>query len=124
MTGKTPQTSFTEEKPLDNEYVGENRRLINSVFTEGIRQSRISANQAHLSFSVAIAVSAVSAIIGLAGAGLLILGKASEGSVTAAAGLASSVYSYQVSKDALERQRQANQRLDQMIFDIRNIETE
>lgn len=89
--------------------------LLQHVVMEGIRQSRQSADQAYWSFLIAIAMTTASAMLGLGGASLLLLGNASEGTVTTAVGLASGMYSYQLSKEAAERQKQANQRLDQML---------
>lgn len=89
--------------------------LVDRVISEGISQSRQSACQAHWSFLTSIVLSAASAAIGISGAALLLSGHASEGSVTAAVGLASGVYSHQISKDAAERQQQANERLDHML---------
>lgn len=89
--------------------------LLENIIHEGISQSRQSACQAHWSFLSATALSAASAAIGLSGATLLLLGQAPEGSVTAAVGLVSGVYSHQLSKDAADRQRQANERLDHML---------
>lgn len=91
------------------------RLLVNHVINEGIAQSRQSAYQAHWSFLVSMVLSTASAAISLSGAALLLLGHASEGSVTAAVGLASGVYSHQLSKEASERQQQANERLDHML---------
>jgi len=96
--------------------------LIKRVIYEGISQSRQSAQQAHWSFLSAMLLSTASALIGLAGASFLLLGHASEGSVTAAVGLASGVYSHQLSKDAADRQKQANERLDHMLQELQSIE--
>lgn len=89
--------------------------LLDRVICEGISQSRQSAYQAHWSFITSIVLSTASTAIGLSGAALILLGHASEGSVTTAVGLASGVYSHQLSKDAADRQRQANERLDHML---------
>jgi hypothetical protein len=95
--------------------------LLERVIQEGITQSRQSAYQAHWSFLSAIALSTTSAFIGLSGASLMLLGHASEGSVTAAVGLVSGAYSHQLSKDAADRQRQANERLDHMLQELGTI---
>ena len=92
--------------------------LLQIVIQEGIRQARQSSDQAHWSFLIAIIMSTASAVIGLGGAGLLLAGMASEGSVTTAVGLVSGVYSYQLSKEAADRQKQANERLDQMLREL------
>jgi hypothetical protein len=96
--------------------------LLLSVIQEGIRQSQQNANQAHVSFQITIVMTTCSTILGLAGAALLLIGNASEGSVTTAVGLASGMYSYQLSKEAAERQKQANDRLDKMLKQLREVE--
>lgn len=85
--------------------------LLHQVIQEGIRQARHSADQAHWSFLIATVMSTTSAIVGLSGASFLLFGGASEGTVTTAVGLASGMYSYQLSKEAADRQKQANDRL-------------
>jgi hypothetical protein len=93
--------------------------LLHRVIDEGIRQAKLSANQAYWSFSSAMLMATASALVGLGGASLILLDHSSEGSVTAAIGLASGVYSYQLSKEAGERQKQANERLDQMLIQLK-----
>lgn len=101
--------------------VAQNQRmpLLKEVIHEGIRQTKQSANQAHWSFAIATVMSTASALIGLSGAGLLLFGQGSEGSVTTAMGIASGVYSYQLSKEAAERQKRANDRLVQLLLELR-----
>lgn len=96
----------------------DNLILLDCVIQEGISQSRQSACQAHWSFLISIVLSTAGAAIGLSGASLLMLGYASEGTVTAAVGLASGVYSHQISKEAAERQQRANERLDHMLQEL------
>ena len=67
--------------------------------------------QARLSFNLALVNTAVSACIGLIGAGLLLSGKLTEGTVTAAGGLASSACCIQFCKDA-------NDRLDKILEEL------
>lgn len=74
-----------------------------------IVQERI--RQARYSFNLALVATGVSACVGLAGAGLLLSGKLSEGAVTAAGGLASSACCIRFGKDA-------NDRLDQILREI------
>ena len=109
-------TSSTSEQ---YEWQGNHRKnsmlLLNRVIREGISQSRQSAYQAHWSFIASMMLTTASTAIGLSGAVLILLGHASEGSVTTAVGLASGVYSHQLSKDAADRQKQANERLDHML---------
>jgi hypothetical protein len=63
--------------------------------------------QAQLSFNLALGASSVAVLVGLVGAGLLLSGQLSEGSVTAAIGITSSICSFRIAKDA-------NDRLDQL----------
>lgn len=96
--------------------------LLKGVIEEGIRQSRQTANQAHWSFLITIVMTTASAIVGIGGAGLLLSDRASEGTVTTAIGLASGVYSYQLSKEAADRQKQANERLEQLLNQLQGFE--
>lgn len=107
--------STTEKYEWQGSHHNNSRRLLDRVIREGISQSRQSAYQAHWSCIVSIVLSTASTTIGLSGAALILFGYASEGSVTTAVGLASGVYSHQLSKDAADRQRQANERLDHML---------
>ena len=74
-----------------------------------ILQERL--RQARYSFNLALVATGVSACVGLAGAGLLLSGKLSEGVVTAAGGLASSACCIQLAKDA-------NDRLDKALQEV------
>lgn len=118
MMAKPTYSEMTENNSPENLSLQKDRELLHHVVHERVRQTKLSANQAYWSFSVAIVMTTASALIGLVGAGLILLDKTSEGSVTAAVGLASSVYSYQLSKEAGERQKQANNRLDQMLAEL------
>jgi hypothetical protein len=75
-----------------------------SIAAERLRQARHS-------FNLALAVTTISACITLAGGGLLLLGKVTEGTVTAVGGLAASVGCMQLAKDA-------NDRLDKVLADL------
>ncbi|MEM6866908.1 MAG: hypothetical protein AAF528_00790 [Cyanobacteria bacterium P01_C01_bin.121] len=118
MMAKLAHSEIIENNSLEKLKLEKERELLHHVVHERVRQTKLNANQAHWSFSVAIVMTTASALIGLVGAGLVLLDKTSEGSVTAAVGLASSVYSYQLSKEAGERQKQANNRLDQMLAEL------
>lgn len=96
--------------------------LLHQVIQEGIRQARQSADQAYWSFLIATVMSTASTIVGLSGASFLLLGDASEGTVTTAVGLASGMYSYQLSKEAADRQKQANDRLAQLLQELQDNE--
>lgn len=108
----------TRDQAFDTQEL-ETLNLLHRVIDESMRQAKLSANQAYWSFSSAILMATASALVGLIGASLILLDRSSEGSVTAAIGLASGVYSYQLSKEAGERQKQANNRLDQMLVQLR-----
>ena len=97
--------------------------LLEQVIHEGISQSRQSAQQALWSFLTAMVLSTASDAIGLTVAAFLLLWHASEGSVTAAVGIASGVYSHQLSKEAADRQKQANERLDHMLQELKATKT-
>jgi hypothetical protein len=76
---------------------------------DAIIQERI--RQARYSFNLALIATGVSACVGLAGAGLLLSGKLSEGAITAAGGLASSACCIRFAKDS-------NDRLDKMLREV------
>lgn len=101
-----------------------NQRLIllHQVIAEGIRQAKQSADQAYWSFLIATVLSTTSALAGLGGASFLLFGNASEGTVTTAVGLASGMCSYQLSKEAADRQKQANDRLAQLFQELQDSE--
>ena len=67
--------------------------------------------QAHHSFNLAFVTTAACAFISFAGVGLVLLGKADEGTITATGGLASTAYCLKLSKDA-------NDRLDKVAEDL------
>lgn len=67
--------------------------------------------QARYSFNLALVATALSACVGLVGAGFLLHGKLSEGTVTAAGGLASGACCLRLAKDA-------NDRLDRMLAEL------
>jgi len=96
--------------------------LLHLVIKEGIRQAKHSADQAYWSFLIATIMSTASALVGLGGAGFLLFGGVSEGTVTTAVGLASGMYSYQLSKEAADRQKQANERLAQLFQELQGDE--
>jgi hypothetical protein len=59
--------------------------------------------QAHNSSNLALVATAISALVGLGGAGLLLSGKFPEGTVTAAGGMVSSACCIRFAKDANDR---------------------
>ncbi len=67
--------------------------------------------QGRYSFNLALVMTAASAIISFMGVGLLLSGKAPEGVVSAAGGLASSVRCLQLAKEA-------NDRLDKIAIEL------
>ncbi|MHC5770267.1 MAG: TRADD-N-associated membrane domain-containing protein [Nostoc sp.] len=80
-----------------------------SIIELSIAQERL--RQARYSFNIALTATALSACIGLVGAGLLLLGKVTEGTVTAAGGMAASVRCVQLAKDT-------NDRLDKILAQL------
>lgn len=78
--------------------------LENVVLQERVRQAKYS-------FNLALIATAISACVGLVGAGLLLSGKLPEGSVTAAGGLVSSTCCIRFAKDA-------NDRLDKILKEL------
>jgi hypothetical protein len=87
------------------------------IAKEGLRQAKQSFDLAQQSFKLALVMTAMSALVSFVGVGLLLSGKASEGSVTTAGGLASSVAFLQLAKDASDRLDKANDRLDKIAED-------
>ena len=59
--------------------------------------------QAHHSFNLAFVTTTACVLISFAGVGLVLLGKASEGTIAATGGLASTAYCLKLSKDANDR---------------------
>ena len=106
--------SAIQDEQSDDFQSDQRLALLHQVIQEGIRQARQSADQAYWSFLLAAALSTASTVVGLSGASFLLFGGASEGTVTTAVGLASGMYSYQLSKEAADRQKQANDRLAQL----------
>lgn len=107
--------SIVQRQEFDESKPDPRSALLEQVIQERIRQCRRNADQAHWSFIVASIITTTSTLLGLGGAGLLLMGKASEGTVTAAIGAVSGVYSYQLFKDAADRQQEANESLDEML---------
>ena len=79
------------------------------VITERLRQAR-------LSFNIALTLTIISAIISVAGAGLLLSGKTSEGTATTAGGLASQI----VSVGLLKMTKDTNERLDKIATEFQD----
>jgi hypothetical protein len=80
-----------------------------SIIELRIAQERL--RQARHSFNLAWTATAVSAVISLTGAGLLLLNKFPEGTITAAVGMGSSIRCIQLAKDA-------NDRLDKILAEL------
>ncbi|MEQ8463254.1 TRADD-N-associated membrane domain-containing protein [Coleofasciculus sp. E1-EBD-02] len=74
-----------------------------------IAQERL--RQARQSFNLALMTSTTCILISFAGVGLVFLGKANEGTITATGGLASTGYCLKLSKDANDRLDQLNGRV-------------
>ena len=88
--------------------------LMTRIADEGLRQAQQSFNMARQSFILALIMTGASAIVGFVGVGFLLSGKASEGTVTTAGGLVSSMVFIQLAKDASDRLDKANERLDRI----------
>lgn len=93
-----------------------------NIAQESLRQASKSFDLACRSFQLSLTMTAISGTIGFIGVGLLLSGQASEGTVTTAGGLASSVCFWQISKDSQTRLEKANARLDKIRTEL--IETE
>jgi hypothetical protein len=88
--------------------------LNQEITLEALRQARHSFNLAQQSFQAMLVMTIVSGVASLMGAGLLLTGKVTEGSVTTAAGLVSGVSFLQFTKEASDRLEKANKRLDKV----------
>ena len=69
--------------------------------------------QARLSFNLALVTTGTCAIVSFCGIGMILLGKASEGSVTTTSGLSATVYCLKLTRDA-------NDRLDKLAEELIN----
>lgn len=103
-------------KRLTSSRVNSAKRLID----EGLRQTQQTFNMARQSFILALVMTGASAIVGFVGVGFLLLGKASEGTITTAGGLVSSMVFVQLAKDASDRLDKANKRLDKIAAKVKD----
>jgi hypothetical protein len=88
------------------------------IAQEGLRQSKESFNLSRQSFRLAFVMTAASGVISLVGVSLLLMDKASEGTVTTTGGIVSSLCFSHLAKDAKERLDKANARLDSIREDV------
>ena len=88
-----------------------NQRITHSDSTIKMIIAKERSRQAHHSFNLAFVTTAACVFISFAGVGLVPLGKADEGTITATGGLASTAYCLKLSKDA-------NDRLDKVASDL------
>ena len=95
-----------------------NGSLSNQIAHEILRQVQKSFNLAHQSCRLTLVMTGTSAVISLVGVGLILAGKASEGTVTTTSGLASGTGFLQLSKEAQKQLEQANKRMDQLLEDL------
>ena len=72
--------------------------------------------QARLSFNLALGLTLISAIISLAGIGLLLSGKISEGTATTAGGISAKI----VGVGLLKMTKDTNERLDKIAIDFQD----
>ncbi|MEH1780263.1 MAG: hypothetical protein V7L26_14295 [Nostoc sp.] len=87
-------------------YANSYSKLELSIAQERLRQARYS-------FNLALIATALSACISLIGAGLLLTGRVTEGSITATGGMAASVRCIQFAKDK-------NDKLDQVLAEMKD----
>lgn len=90
------------------------------IAEEGLRQTQQTFNIARQSFLLALVMTGASAIVGFVGVGFLLTGKASEGTITTAGGLVSSMVFIQLAKDASDRLDKANERLDKIAAKVKD----
>lgn len=94
------------------------RQLKINIAKESLRQASKSFDLSFRSFQMSLIMTAISGAIGFVGVGLLLTGQASEGTVTTAGGLVSSVCFLQISKDSQGRLEKANTRLDKIRIEL------
>ena len=94
------------------------RQLKINIAQESLRQASKSFDLSFRSFQMSLIMTAISGGIGFVGVGLLLTGSASEGTVTTAGGLVSSVCFLQISKDSQGRLEKANTRLDKIRLEL------
>ncbi|MEA5622798.1 TRADD-N-associated membrane domain-containing protein [Nostoc sp. UHCC 0251] len=94
--------------------------LMARIAEEGLRQTQQTFNIARQSFLLALVMTGASAIVGFVGVGFLLTGKASEGTITTAGGLVSSMVFIQLAKDASDRLDKANERLDKIAAKVKD----
>lgn len=90
--------------PLSSDYQPDPYQALTPQLAIDLRIAEERLRQARYSFNLALGMAATSALIGFAGVGLVLLGKASEGTITTTGGLASSAYCLQqLAKDTNDR---------------------
>jgi NADPH-dependent curcumin reductase CurA len=94
--------------------------LMTRIAEEGLRQTQQTFNMTRQSFILALVMTGASAIVGFVGVGFLLSGKASEGTITTAGGLVSSMVFVQLAKDASDRLDKANERLDKIAAKVKD----
>lgn len=107
---------------VSNSFLNSDSVLMARIAEEGLRQAQQTFNMARQSFILALVMTGASAIVGFVGVGFLLSGKASEGTVTTAGGVVSSMVFVQLAKDASDRLDKANERLDTIATKLRNKE--
>lgn len=106
----TEKNQTTQTTPVQMQPATKMHNL-NSEIEFSITQERL--RQARCSFNLALIATALSACISVVGGGLMLSGKVSEGTVTAAGGMAASVRCIQLAKDA-------NDRLDKILPELKD----
>jgi hypothetical protein len=82
-------------------YVTLTQHQLSSILEVYITHERL--RQAQLSFNLSLLAAKISVFTGLIGAGLLLSGKLSEGSITTAISITSNVYCFKITKNANDR---------------------
>ncbi|MBW4542287.1 MAG: hypothetical protein KME43_24590 [Myxacorys chilensis ATA2-1-KO14] len=85
------------------------------VAEETLRQTRATFDLTHRCLQAAFIMTVASALVSLTGVGLLLTHRASEGAIATAGGLASGGGFLALTKEAEERLKRANKRLDKIL---------
>ncbi|BAS60309.1 hypothetical protein NIES2135_64600 (plasmid) [Leptolyngbya boryana NIES-2135] len=96
--------------------------LSHQIAEEILRQSHITFNSAHRSFQAALIMTGASALISIAGVGLLLTERTSEGAISTASGLVSGSRFLTLKNEAEKRLQDANDRLDKILATLSDAE--
>lgn len=93
--------------------------LPDKITLEALRQTHETFNLAQQSFRLALVMTGTSAIVILVGVGLVLSDKAPIGSITTTSGLLSGAGFLQLAKEAGDRLKEANERLDRLAIEAK-----